>query len=46
MNPYAHCTYHVFAFVQKTPGSKLLTEECQACHLPTGRTKHHYFGKF
>ena len=45
MNPYAHCTYHVFAFVQKTPGSLVLTEECQACHRPTGRMKRNYFGK-
>ena len=45
MNPYAHCTYHVFAFVQKTPGSLVLTEECQACHKPTGRMKRNYFGK-
>ena len=45
MNPYAHCTYHVFAFVQKTPGCTMLTEECQACHMPTGRTKRGYVGR-
>ena len=36
--PADWCTYHVYMYVQKTPGHPTLTEECACCHHATGRT--------